>query len=402
MDVDTYADAAEELCREGKRPQHRSAAGGQSTRNNQPLHAPVQSTADIERLIAQYDFLAERCEWDSMRDCSSTCGGVMNAALTPLYSAENGPDPISTTMPKRDALVRAKQVNEKQCCKYCKQIGIPRLEVTAKSLKERMEQYRRMDPVQSSRAAAAEVLEMVGSRRNKDLLAAELQYKCDALQHGRHTSQRTTIREEGRKHAAQQRVSDLTKALQQAVSDNDQPRFLKLLSKAYRAGALENQTALKDIIEGVGAALVHGRQHRRLNKTQKLFFTCLLNYGGPLVHDFASQVLLGPHQRTTQRVRAAFFQYGLGMEERHFQHAAQLLKDYGCSGVPCMVAEDASALQVRLEPIIEQCNQITIYDLNGPCLQVNVIMWLYNAFHLMVFSEDLMVMCTMHAKDDTG
>ena len=91
MDVDTYADAAEELCREGKRPQHSSAAGGQSTRNNQllqPLHPPVQSTADIERLIAQYDFLAERCEWDSMRDCSSTCGGVMNAALTPLYSAD--------------------------------------------------------------------------------------------------------------------------------------------------------------------------------------------------------------------------------------------------------------------------------------------------------------------------
>lgn len=81
------------------------------------------------------------------------------------------------------------------------------------------------------------------------------------------------------------------------------------------------------------------------------------------------QVLLGPSVRTIQRWRTDYFNFGLGLTDAHFDHLADLLAAYKCRKVPCIVAEDASAAQPRLEAFLEQ-GTVKVVGMNGPVVEV--------------------------------
>ncbi|KAK9841255.1 hypothetical protein WJX74_002633 [Apatococcus lobatus] len=185
---------------------------------------------------------------------------------------------------------------------------------------------------------------------------------------------RLAQRQQVRGERARQQAVYLKAAI--ALEANNHPRFLRLLQQAHREGKLQSHAAFVQLIEGSAAGIVHGRKHRQLNDTQKAFFMSLLNYGGPLLHNTVSMVLCGPHIRSTQRWRAEFFAHGLGMDLKHFQHAADLLRKYRAQDALCVLAEDATALQAHLEPILED-SSVVVYGLNGPPVKVSScqILW---------------------------
>lgn len=231
----------------------------------------------------------------------------------------------------------------------------------AERTEQRMQAYR-------AASTAHERLKVCGNTHHGQMTPSELRIKCNALSQFRKDAAKAMQRQHARRNREQQQAVQFRLAV--AARANDQPRFMRLLEQAHVEGKLHSHDALVELIEGSAAAIVHGRKHRRLNATQQAFFLTLLNYGGPLIHDTVSLALSGPHVRSTQRLRATFFQHGLGMELRHFQHAADVLSKYHAQDACCMLAEDATALQAHLEPVLEG-NSVTVYGLNGLPVQVS-------------------------------
>ena len=52
--------------------------------------------------------------------------------------------------------------------------------------------------------------------------------------------------------------------------------------------------ALVNFMKDMGTALVNGRRHRHMSQTTQEFFMTVMQYGGPMFHDFVSKVFLGP------------------------------------------------------------------------------------------------------------
>lgn len=106
-------------------------------------------------------------------------------------------------------------------------------------------------------------------------------------------------------------------------------------------------------------------------------------------------------------IAAEYFKHGLGMERRHFQHVKELLALYNAEAEFCVLAEDATALQVHLEAVREG-DKVLVYGLNGGAVQVRMfgrgcaIHWLFcsspalngNLWPLRLLSGSL---CSKHA-----
>lgn len=75
------------------------------------------------------------------------------------------------------------------------------------------------------------------------------------------------------------------------------------------------------------------------------------------------------HSELVAKYCAEHFAHGLGMELRHFEHAAELLKLYGAPDAFCVLAEDATALQVHLEAVLVE-GDVLVYGLNGEAVKV--------------------------------
>lgn len=100
-----------------------------------------------------------------------------------------------------------------------------------------------------------------------------------------------------------------------------------------------------------------------MDPSTKAFYVSLLNHGGPKVHDLVALLLLGPALRSSKRERAKFYHYCLGIDAAAFANAVKLLKVYGLFKVPCVLSEDGSALQPRLEALLID-GRVMVYGLN--------------------------------------
>lgn len=171
------------------------------------------------------------------------------------------------------------------------------------------------------------------------------------------------------------KINELRLELVSALACEDGlPDFVRKLRVAYDEGLFNGREALVDILNGVGEALNKGTKNRVLSKCQKVFYQTLLTHGGPRVHDFVSDVLLGPHVRTTKRQRnkhSMFFHSGISKDV--FEYAAGLLKEYGLEGAPCFIAEDATALQSRLEAVLLNKTDVIIIGSCKGVLKVHCI-----------------------------
>ena len=82
------------------------------------------------------------------------------------------------------------------------------------------------------------------------------------------------------------------------------PLFFQKLHKAFKLGNLGDKKELVGILDGIGTCLANGTtKGRRLNDTEKQFYTCLLNSASPRVCNFIPKNLLGPSMRAVKRFR---------------------------------------------------------------------------------------------------
>ena len=98
-------------------------------------------------------------------------------------------------------------------------------------------------------------------------------------------------------------------------------------------------------------ALGIDRKARRLTPNVRAFYSAIMSYGGPRVHNLVSEIFLGPAISGTKQFRSSFFQYEYGMIEAQVVHVKQRLVEYGILDVPVIIGEDGSALVTRLDAI---------------------------------------------------
>ena len=104
---------------------------------------------------------------------------------------------------------------------------------------------------------------------------------------------------------ARYRLSAMRNRLEKALQRGDYPQFIGKLQQAHDHGQLEDKKFIVDLLTGLATALLAGTTRgRKLSANEKAFYCMLLNFGGPRIHDFVSKNLLGPHLRTTQKLRA--------------------------------------------------------------------------------------------------
>ena len=123
----------------------------------------------------------------------------------------------------------------------------------------------------------------------------------------------------------------------------------KLFQEAYDMGVL-GESGLGAILKDIGQALVKGRRARRLSPETRLLYFTLLHNGGPKVHNYVSELLLGPSIRWTKRLRAKFdYPIVQGFVSQFFDVIAQTLDAYKLKHLPFIVAEDGTAVQMRID-----------------------------------------------------
>ena len=130
-------------------------------------------------------------------------------------------------------------------------------------------------------------------------------------------------------------VTVLAAEIKKSLTATDAPLFLQLFQQANTAGLFKDRKALVDVLDGMATALVKGSRKRHLGTSTKAFYVSLLNYGGPLVHNLVANLLLGPSLRTSQRTRAKFHHYSLGIEAASFANAANILRLFSLSELGC-------------------------------------------------------------------
>ena len=179
------------------------------------------------------------------------------------------------------------------------------------------------------------------------------------------------------------------------------------------AGKFHDKPSLVAILTGIAKGI--GGKLRHYSAAEHAFYSALMTYGGPLVHKFVSQNLLGPALGTTRRKRTAgvvhFRLYDLASNVKQVgprpfllsarfkmkqkvravlfpnprlytllailvfcthvpcPQAVKVLAEHGLGGAPCVLCEDASANQPRVDVII-RAGKLWVYGLNGGVYEV--------------------------------
>jgi hypothetical protein len=141
------------------------------------------------------------------------------------------------------------------------------------------------------------------------------------------------------------------------------PHALQTLSFCS-IGHLNGRHALKAfLVEAMKAML--GQNRRQLSNTTKHFYTTLLQQGGPMLHNWVSDFFAGPALSTTRLFRSsAGLPDSLGLTPEHLDFAVDVLKRWDLLGAPCLLSEDGTALQIRLDAVLRG-QQIVLFGING-------------------------------------
>ena len=144
------------------------------------------------------------------------------------------------------------------------------------------------------------------------------------------------------------------------------PSFMKYLGVAIDKGMFDERPMLLGLLESIATALVNGKANRPLSQDVRAFYTSILSYGGPKVHELISSTLLGPALSGTRAFRSTYFEYRCGKIREQVEHAAHRLSEYGISDYPCVVGEDGTAIVKRLD-VSTSDGKIHVHGTNGPC-----------------------------------
>lgn len=193
-----------------------------------------------------------------------------------------------------------------------------------------------------------------------------------------------------------------------AYNDEDYPVFLRQLITAQKCGRLLIRDgdepsdsimskALHDILTGISTCLMNATTAGRiLSENEKLFYAALLNVKGPWTHKFVSGTLLGPHERTSARVRSELSSgFDPFWSSRCVAAVYYLMKELGdafpaykgLEEVPGVISEDASTLLrgVDLERVYDE---LKLEQFNVPPGGLLVRVWGLNGGERLVKSVD--------------
>lgn len=130
--------------------------------------------------------------------------------------------------------------------------------------------------------------------------------------------------------------------------------------------------ALYDTLFDVFKALESGRRHRVLSGNSRMFFAQLYQTSDTVTLNYVADLLQGPSVSTIQR---AFRKYlpnvkmVLGLDDMLIKHAADTLKDWKLGDAPCVISEDGTALQQRLD-VMEVDGKVRVFGLSGGSFDV--------------------------------
>ena len=111
-----------------------------------------------------------------------------------------------------------------------------------------------------------------------------------------------------------------------------------------------------------------------------------------MLHDWVSQVFLGPNVRTTQRLRHSLeYPMGLGMSRAHLAVVVELMKKWGLLEAPFLISEDGTAQQIRAD-VMEVNGELLVYGFNGKTSSVRTA----EEFNKMVSSDTLRMSTTLY------
>ena len=97
---------------------------------------------------------------------------------------------------------------------------------------------------------------------------------------------------------------------------------------------------------------------------EKAFYTAVLSYGGPRVHELVAGMFLGPSLGVSRKHRSTYMQYEYGLVEAQVAHVKRRLVEYGIPYAPCLIGEDGSAIVRRLDTILRD-GKVLVYGLCG-------------------------------------
>ena len=176
------------------------------------------------------------------------------------------------------------------------------------------------------------------------------------------------------------------------------PQFIKQLIKAADSGLLcrDNHAFIVDLLTGLSTSLLNGSKQRRLSENERQFYKMLYMYGGPMVHNFVSQNLLGASISTSKRLLRKEPLLGLNTLSNNLSVVVELMKKYDLLGVPCLLGEDGSALIKHLDPVMETADDdsgdvIVVYGMNGGPVVVTSVDVLKDQFRAHGFATTLYV-----------
>ena len=139
----------------------------------------------------------------------------------------------------------------------------------------------------------------------------------------------------------------------------------------HRAGLLDDNGALQNFLVDCFQALLC--RHRVLSSASRQFYTTVIRSGGHMLHDWVSKLFHGPSASTTHRHTAQFdYPYMLGINDKFFDVVATLLDRWGLAKAPCIISEDGTALQMRLD-ITFRDGLIFVFGLSGGSFTVATV-----------------------------
>ena len=177
----------------------------------------------------------------------------------------------------------------------------------------------------------------------------ERDHLIDKLEKARETIVKLFQEKEHEKRArltAERRARRLESKLQAGINKGNYPKFIRAFQSAADDGLVPDEL-LQNILTDIAKSL---RGKHKWHKDSKSFYTCLLNCKDPWVVKFVSVNLLGMDIRTVQRDRAdRTTEFIAGQVKDNLQQGAKMLIDYGMSGVPVAVTEDATSALSHLD-----------------------------------------------------
>jgi hypothetical protein len=197
--------------------------------------------------------------------------------------------------------------------------------------------------------------EAMKGMKNTDLVHSQAQLKLELSAEGAEKARTKRRNVTGRMHTMGAKL-DAVKLELKALSqkEKDIPQFLTVLRDAHVSGVLGEKRALVEVLQAVSDALKSGRRHRKLSPVMKAFYSKLLVHGGQVVHNFVSKIFEGPHIRTTRRfTKGPITEFMLGLKADFFRSVYHMLSHWGIQDAPVIIGEDATALQPRLDTVVE-------------------------------------------------